>query len=115
MGDKPRLLVRMGDRVKELRKQAGLSQEELAHKAKLSMQYVSTLERGLANPSIQVIDQLAAALKMPLAAFFAFDTTLEEARDDLRAAEALLASLPAKDRRLALRILKVIQAREGGS
>lgn len=55
-----------GDIVRTLRQSRGLSQEALADRAGLHRTYISLLERGLRNPSLTVIQQLAAALKVRL-------------------------------------------------
>jgi len=54
--------VRFGDRVRELRTTAGLTQEALAVKSKLSRHYMSELECGKRNPTLGVIDRVAVAL-----------------------------------------------------
>lgn len=46
-------------RLKEARQEAGLSQARLAELAGLDRTYVSHLERGLANPSLLKMSQLA--------------------------------------------------------
>lgn len=52
----------MGDRVKELRKKRRLTQEQLAEKIGVSLQYVSEIERGLSMPSMQVFLRLLEVL-----------------------------------------------------
>ncbi|MFC0804668.1 MULTISPECIES: helix-turn-helix domain-containing protein [Sinorhizobium] len=42
----------------------GLSQEELAHRAHVDRTYISSLERRVYNPSIDVVDRLATVLGM---------------------------------------------------
>lgn len=54
---------RFGETVRELRQKLGISQEDLADRAGLHRTYISLLERGLRNPSLTVISQVAAALK----------------------------------------------------
>lgn len=49
--------------IKKYRLEAGLSQEELAELAGLHRTYVSLLERGQRNPSLEVILSLGKALK----------------------------------------------------
>ena len=44
------------------RKELGLSQEELAHRAQIDRTYVSALERSLYAAGIDVLDRLAKAL-----------------------------------------------------
>ncbi|MCB9913541.1 MAG: helix-turn-helix domain-containing protein [Planctomycetes bacterium] len=60
------LLVRFGDLLREHRLAAGLSITELAREAGLSRRYVTEAEAGRANPSLQVLAQLALALGVGL-------------------------------------------------
>ena len=46
------------------RRQKGLSQEELAHRADLDRTYISSLERNVYNPTIDVVARLADALEI---------------------------------------------------
>lgn len=48
--------------LKHFRLAAGLSQEELAHRAHLDRTYVSSLERGRYSASIDKIESLSVAL-----------------------------------------------------
>lgn len=57
--DLPRIL---GRNVRELRKRAGMSQEELALETGMKRSYISDLERGTRNPSVKAIARLAASL-----------------------------------------------------
>lgn len=43
-----------------------LSQEDLAERAELHRTYVSTLERGLVNPTLETIEKVAAALEISI-------------------------------------------------
>lgn len=52
-----------GKVLRERRKQAGLTQEQLALEADVQRNYVSLIERGVNQPTINVIFKLAAALK----------------------------------------------------
>lgn len=49
-------------RTKALREAKGLSQEALALEADVDRTYVSQLERGVANPSLRVLHQIATIL-----------------------------------------------------
>ncbi|TDE95175.1 XRE family transcriptional regulator [Occultella glacieicola] len=51
-----------GDRIRELRHAAGLSQEELAEASGLHRTYISSLERGQRNVGLDNIHVLAGAL-----------------------------------------------------
>jgi transcriptional regulator with XRE-family HTH domain len=54
-----------GKNVKRIRNEAGLSQEELAFRAKLHRTYISSIERGERNVSLENIYAIAEALKVP--------------------------------------------------
>jgi len=52
----------VGRNFKRLRRQKGLTQEQFAERSGFSQQYVSDLERGLRNPTVVTIYELAQAL-----------------------------------------------------
>lgn len=56
------LVQLLGANVRRLRKEKGVSQEELALDAGMKRSYLSDLERGTRNPSVRALDRLAAAL-----------------------------------------------------
>lgn len=61
----------LGQRVRALRKQAGLTQERLAEYCGLFRPYLSRIESGTANPSLQVLTTLATALHVTVYALLA--------------------------------------------
>jgi len=56
----------VGDNAARIRKQRGLTQEEVAERSQLSQQYLSGIERGQRNPSLLSMERLAAALEVDL-------------------------------------------------
>lgn len=56
---------RVGLNLKKHRQAAGLSQEGLADECGLHRTYVSGVERGIRNPTVMVLDRLAAPLDIP--------------------------------------------------
>lgn len=50
--------------LQRLRQQAGVSQEELAHRAKIDRTYVSALERERYAATVDVIERIAVALQV---------------------------------------------------
>ena len=55
----------IGHNVRRIRTDAGLSQEEVAYRAKLHRTYISSIERGQRNVSVENIFAIADALKVP--------------------------------------------------
>ncbi|PKA72952.1 DNA-binding XRE family transcriptional regulator [Pseudomonas baetica] len=52
-----------GKVLRQKRKEAGLTQEQLAHEADVQRNYVSLIERGIHHPTIAVLFKLASALR----------------------------------------------------
>jgi transcriptional regulator with XRE-family HTH domain len=48
--------------IKRARLEAAISQEQLAEKASLTSAYISLLERGKRNPTVNALDAIARAL-----------------------------------------------------
>jgi len=66
MASKKPIQQKFGERIRQLRKRRGLSQEELAEKCDLDRTYISGIERGLRNVSITNIEKISMALGMSL-------------------------------------------------
>ena len=62
----------IGLRIKELRKRKGLSQEEVAEKAETSPNYVSRMERGTENPTLDMLIKISEALEVDMWELFDF-------------------------------------------
>lgn len=56
---------RVGRNLKKYRKDAGFSQEGLALECGLHRTYVSGVERGIRNPTVAVLEQIAKPLGIP--------------------------------------------------
>ena len=57
---------RLALNLRRLRQARDWSQEELAHQADIHRTYVSDLERGRRNPSIEIVERLAKGLDVKL-------------------------------------------------
>lgn len=64
------ILVRFGSRLRQLRKDAGWSQETFALECDLDRSYVGAIERGERNVSLRYVARFAKALKISLADMF---------------------------------------------
>ncbi len=57
---------RFGDKLRQIRKRKNISQEELAFKASLHRTYISDVERGYRNISLENIGKIAKALNLKI-------------------------------------------------
>lgn len=64
MSTKEEIRQRIGQRVKILRKQAGLSQEELGARAGLGRSHIGRIEDGIYGVQTETLQQVAEALGM---------------------------------------------------
>ena len=67
MSDLPKVI---GERIRNFRKEKGLSQEELADIANLHATYIGQLERGEKNATLESIEKVANALEISLEDLF---------------------------------------------
>jgi transcriptional regulator with XRE-family HTH domain len=69
--DTPREIGRdIGNFIRDLRRNAGVSLRQLADKAGVSNPYLSQIERGLRKPSAEVLQQIATALRVSTPAMY---------------------------------------------
>jgi transcriptional regulator with XRE-family HTH domain len=61
---------KFGDKVKFLRKEKNLSQEELAHNSTIDRTYISDIEKGERNVSLVIVEKLAKALEIEVFELF---------------------------------------------
>ena len=61
---------RLGKRLRELRNEIGLSQENFSFECELDRTYIASIERGKRNVSIVNIEKIAKAFNMSLSEFF---------------------------------------------
>ena len=57
----------IGDNIRRIRKEQGLTQQQLAEKAGVSVHYVSAIERGGQTPSLTTLGRLSRALGIGIA------------------------------------------------
>ena len=66
----PDIKITFGKSVRRLREDRGISQEALANDAGLDRTYVSSVERGRRNISLENIERLAKALQVEVKTLF---------------------------------------------
>jgi transcriptional regulator with XRE-family HTH domain len=61
---------KFGERVRELRKERGLSQEQLAEKVKMDVRTIVAIETGKRNPTLKTINKITKIIKTDISKLF---------------------------------------------
>ena len=68
----------MKNRLEELRKNAGITQEELADRLEVSRQTIGSLESGRYNPSIKLAFKLSNFFSVSIEELFIYEGDIDE-------------------------------------
>jgi transcriptional regulator with XRE-family HTH domain len=60
-----------GHNVRSIRESKGWSQDKLSEESGLHRTYISGIERGVRNPTIEIVQHISAALKISVSELFA--------------------------------------------
>jgi len=97
----------IGMRIKEIRRSKGLSQEQLAEKADINSKYLSRMERGTENPTLDMFIKLADALEIEMWEMFDFGHVVSH--KELRGAiQNITKTADEPTLRLALKVLRAV-------
>ncbi len=104
----------LGLRIRQLRYQANMSQEELAFIAGLNAAHLGQIERGLKKPTIETINQIAEALNTPLNVLFTFESdNAKPSKDDNNSAMnkivAQLTSMTDEEQHDILKLIRIFK------
>jgi len=75
---------RFGLRIKELRSEREITQEELAERVGVFRTYMSRIETGLANPTLMTVHALADSLAVDVAVLFESPKAVAQTRARVR-------------------------------
>jgi transcriptional regulator with XRE-family HTH domain len=97
----------LGQRVKHLRRLRRYTQEQLAERIEINPKYLSSIERGVENPTLDLLIRLANGLQVDLYELFQFE---EGAPPALlrRKVERLIAEVTVDDLPRMVRMLKAL-------
>jgi transcriptional regulator with XRE-family HTH domain len=98
----------IGVRIKSLRRSKGMSQEELAEKMRISSKYLSSIERGKENPTLDTFIKLAEVLEIELSEIFNFSHEGKSAKDMKAFIAGLIKGSDEEKLRLTAKIVKAI-------
>ena len=99
--------TRFGRRLRELRRRAGLTQEQLGAQAGVGYKFLGSVERGNENPSLEVIDKLAAGLGVAPEVLFELEHT-QKPEALRRTAHGLVDAADEPELKLIVRVLRAI-------
>ena len=89
------ILKRLGARIREERRKTKLTQEELAKRVDLSVDFIGYIERGKQAPYIKTLERIAKALSVETYELFIFEKN-KKAKDNEAAIRKLILSLDNK-------------------
>ena len=67
------LALAIGQRIRQLREELGLTQEKLAYEIEMSKGFVSDIEKGLARPTVHSLQRFANRLEVDLLDLVTFE------------------------------------------
>jgi transcriptional regulator with XRE-family HTH domain len=98
----------IGARIKGIRKGRGMSQEQLAEKIGISPKYLSSIERGKENPTLDVFTKMAESLNVELSEIFNYSAEGKSAKDLKAYISNMIKSSDEEKLKLATKIIKAI-------
>jgi len=99
----------LGNKIKELRKKRGLTQEELAWKSAISLNFLGQIERGQKKPSIETLRNISDTLEINPSSFFEEISYIPPEEDLLvKKIRSLLRESSEEEKKIIYRIVKSI-------
>ncbi|NOU83890.1 helix-turn-helix domain-containing protein [Paenibacillus sp. LMG 31459] len=102
-----RLVEKLGNRIRLIRKEKGLSQEQLAEVSGLHTNYIGAIERGEKNVTVESLEKVSLGLGITMDELFRYiDPMLQ--KDELTTLVELLNERSESDRKMALSLLSQV-------
>lgn|SRR5574344_1730892 len=102
--------LELGLRIRGLRNERKMSQEELAFKAGISPAHLGQIERATKNPTVDTVARIAYALSVPIAELFTSDTvTVPPQNATVEKINAHLGRMTEEEQRDVLRIIRILR------
>jgi transcriptional regulator with XRE-family HTH domain len=95
----------LGKRIKALRARLHLTQDQLSERVQITPQYLSNIERGKENPTLDMLIRLAEGLKVDAWEMFLSDAEAPDAQALRRKIDRLLQEADRDRLRLILKLL----------
>lgn len=102
--------TQLGQRIRELRTERQMSQEELAFKSQISPAHLGQIERGLKSPTVDTVSKIASALEVSVAELFTKAPISPSAHNAvLEKINAQLISLEEDEQKDILRVIRIFR------
>lgn len=100
----------LGQRIRDLRFERSMSQEELSFKAGISPAHLGQIERAVKNPTIDTVAKIAGALDMPVAALFNMEAVSTPPQNvTVSKINAHLVSMSEEEQKDVLRMIRIFR------
>ena len=104
----------VGRQIQIARKRKGLTQEEVAERIGITPKYLSSIERGQANPTLDLIMNLAESIKVPVGDFFDVAEEMKDRPELIRRLTTLTQKASDETLRTTLKVLGFFDRSLGG-
>ncbi len=105
------VFYRVGKNIKRIRKAKGITQEDLAAAAHVSISHMGYIERGRENPTLYTLYRISVALKVPLTELVDFkpkDCILSTDGEELYQYQVFFSQKSREKQREILKILNIL-------
>lgn len=101
------IVIKLGERIRHLRKEKGMSQELLGELSGLHTNYIGQVERGEKNVTIESLEKIAAGLDVSLEQLFRYTDPMRYT-DEIQNLVQMLEERSIQDKQLALHLIKSV-------
>lgn len=98
----------MGRRIRALRNAKGWSQQELGNQADINYKFLGEIERGLQNPTVNILVKISKALNVDLPELFRFEHEIVGRKEIEAQIKQIFKTIPESDLRNMLMLLQAL-------
>ena len=101
--------MKLGEKIKYLRKSKGISQEELATMLKINRNFLSRIETGKSDPNVGILKSIAQIFNVDLNSLLDINNSEEQGIDKIKYITENCKYLQDKDLEIIVRIMSVMR------
>ena len=103
-----KIKILFGARIRSLRKQQGLTQQELGTRSQVGYKFIGGIERATENPTLEVIAKIAQGLEVELWELFQFEHETDDPDTLVARIDELIVEAEVADLQRTLKLLRAI-------